>query len=84
MQKILIADDEAKLRRLIKDFLNAKGYETVEAEDGNQALNAFLTDKEIALAVLDIMMPEMNGWELCKKIRETSNIPIIFLTARSE
>ena len=84
MQKILIADDEAKLRRLIKDFLNAKGYETVEAEDGTQALNAFLNDKEIALAVLDIMMPEMNGWELCKKIRETSNIPIIFLTARSE
>lgn len=84
MQKILIADDEAKLRRLIKDFLTAKGYETVEAEDGIQALNAFLNDKEISLAVLDIMMPEMNGWELCKKIRETSNIPIIFLTARSE
>ena len=63
MQKILIADDEAKLRRLIKDFLAAKGYCAVEAEDGAQALRAFESDKDIALAVLDIMMPEMNGWE---------------------
>lgn len=84
MQKILIADDEAKLRRLIKDFLTAKGYKTIEAEDGQQALNAFYSDDSIALAVLDIMMPEKNGWEVCKKIRETSDIPIIFLTARSE
>lgn len=84
MQKILIADDEAKLRRLIKDFLSAKGFQTVEAEDGLQALRAFESDKDIALAVLDIMMPEMNGWETCRKIRETSDIPIIFLTARGE
>ncbi|MDD6219634.1 MAG: response regulator transcription factor [Clostridia bacterium] len=84
MQKILIADDEAKLRRLIKDFLAAKGYCAVEAEDGAQALRAFESDKDIALAVLDIMMPEMNGWEVCRKIRETSDIPVIFLTARGE
>ena len=84
MQKILIADDEAKLRRLIRDFLSANGYQTVEAEDGLQALRAFESDKDIALAVLDIMMPEMNGWETCRKIRETSDIPIIFLTARGQ
>ena len=63
MQKILIADDEAKIRRIIRDFLTAKGFETVEAEDGAQALRVFSENSDIALAVLDIMMPEMNGWE---------------------
>lgn len=84
MQKILIADDEAKIRRIIRDFLTAKGFETVEAEDGAQALRVFSENSDIALAVLDIMMPEMNGWEVCRKIRETSDIPVIFLTARGE
>ena len=82
MQKILIADDEAKIRRIIRDFLTAKGFETVEAEDGAQALRVFAENSDIALAVLDIMMPEMNGWEVCRKIRETSDVPVIFLTAR--
>ena len=82
MQKILIADDEAKIRRIIRDFLAAKGFETVEAEDGAQALRVFSENGDIALAVLDIMMPEMNGWEVCRKIRETSDVPVIFLTAR--
>ena len=82
MQKILIADDEAKIRRIIRDFLTAKGFETVEAEDGAQALHVFAENSDIALAVLDIMMPEMNGWEVCRKIRETSDVPVIFLTAR--
>ena len=84
MQKILIADDEAKIRRIIRDFLTAKGFETVEAEDGAQALRVFSENSDIALAVLDIMMPEMNGWEVCRKIRETSDVPVIFLTARGE
>ena len=84
MQKILIADDEAKIRRIIRDFLTAKGFETVEAEDGEQALRFFAENSDIALAVLDIMMPEMNGWEVCRKIRETSDVPVIFLTARGE
>ena len=84
MQKILIADDEAKIRRIIRDFLTAKGFETVEAEDGAQALHVFAENSDIALAVLDIMMPEMNGWEVCRKIRETSDVPVIFLTARGE
>ena len=84
MQKILIADDEAKIRRIIRDFLTAKGFETVEAEDGEQALRVFAENSDIALAVLDIMMPEMNGWEVCRKIRETSDVPVIFLTARGE
>ena len=84
MQKILIADDEAKIRRIIRDFLTAKGFETVEAEDGAQALRVFSENSDIALAVLDIMMPEMNGWEVCRKIRETSYVPVIFLTARGE
>ena len=84
MQKILIADDEAKIRRIIRDFLTAKGFETVEAEDGAQALRVFSENSDIALAVLDIMMPEMYGWEVCRKIRETSDIPVIFLTARGE
>lgn len=84
MQKILIADDEAKIRRIIRDFLTAKGFETVEAEDGAQALRVFSENSDIALAVLDIMMPEKNGWEVCRKIRETSDVPVIFLTARGE
>ena len=84
MQKILIADDEAKIRRIIRDFLTAKGFETVEAEDGAQALRVFAENSDIALAVLDIMMPEMNGWEVCRKIRKTSDVPVIFLTARGE
>lgn len=76
--------DKAKIRRIIRDFLTAKGFETVEAEDGAQALRVFSENSDIALAVLDIMMPEMNGWEVCRKIRETSDVPVIFLTARGE
>lgn len=85
MKKILIADDEALIRRLVCDFLHKNGYETVEAENGAQALKLFSSERgEIDLAVLDIMMPEMDGWEVCRRIRETSNVPIIFLTARSQ
>ncbi|MBO4894127.1 MAG: response regulator transcription factor [Clostridia bacterium] len=84
MKKILVADDEALIRRLICDFLHKNEYVTVEAENGRVALELFNSQRDIALAVLDIMMPEVDGWEVCRKIREKSNIPIILLTARSQ
>ena len=84
MSKILVADDEALIRRLICDFLHKNGYETVEAENGAEALEKFNNIKGIDLAVLDIMMPEIDGWEVCRTIRGKSDIPIILLTARSQ
>lgn len=84
MKKILIADDEALIRRLVCDFLRKNGYETVEAENGAEALRQFNAHNDIALAVLDIMMPEIDGWEVCRRIRSTSSIPVIILTARSQ
>ena len=83
-KKILIIDDELKMRILIRDFLRKEGFETIEASNGNDALNLFLEDKEIDLIILDVMMPQMNGWDVCKKIRNYSNsIPILMLTAKS-
>lgn len=85
MKKIIVADDEMRIRKLVGDFLKKEGYEPIEAEDGQQALDLF--DKyqdSVSLLILDIMMPEYNGWEVCRKIRETSDVPIILLTARSE
>lgn len=83
-KKILIVDDELKMRILIRDFLRKEGFETIEASNGNDALNLFLEDKEIDLIILDIMMPQMDGWDVCKKIRNYSNsIPILMLTAKS-
>lgn len=83
-KKILIVDDELKMRILIRDFLRKEGFETIEASNGNDALNLFLEDKEIDLIILDVMMPQMDGWEVCKKIRNYSNsIPILMLTAKS-
>lgn len=85
MQKIIIADDEERIRRLVGDFLKKAGYEVIEAEDGDSAYNTFLNHAEsIDLIILDIMMPGINGWEVCKKIREISTVPVIMLTARSE
>ena len=85
MQKILIADDEAKIRRIIRDFLAAKGFETVEAEDGAQALRVFSENGDIALAVLDIMMPGLDGLEVLKRAREKGvGTPVLFLTAKAE
>ncbi len=84
MKKILIADDEALIRRLICDFLRKNGYETLEADNGAEALRQFNSHNDIDLAVLDIMMPEIDGWEVCRRIRSTSSIPIIILTARSQ
>lgn len=84
MPKILIADDEALIRRLVRDFLNKAGYETVEAVNGLDAIEKFHAIKDIDLVICDIMMPEADGWEVCKKIRETSAVPFLMLTARSQ
>lgn len=81
--KVLVVDDEALMRKLVRDFLVKKEYEVVEAEDGEQALDIFYSDKSISLIILDVMMPKMNGWQVCREIRETSKVPIIMLTAKS-
>lgn len=82
--KILVVDDESRMRKIVRDFLVRKGYEVIEAGDGESALDEFYKTKSIALVILDVMMPKMNGWEVCKEIRETSKVPIIMLTAKSE
>ena len=82
--KILVVDDESRLRKLVKDFLQKEGYTVLEASNGEEALDIFYADKEISLVLLDIMMPKMDGWETCKELREISEVPIIMLTARSD
>ena len=82
--KILVVDDESRMRKLVKDFLVKKEFEVLEAEDGEQALDVFFTTKEIALVILDIMMPKIDGWEVCREIRKHSTVPIIMLTAKSD
>ena len=82
---ILIVDDEARMRKLIKDFLVAKGYKIIEAEDGEKALEIFEKNQpKISLILLDVMMPKLDGWSVLRQIRQTSNVPIIMLTARGE
>ena len=82
---VLVVDDEARMRKLIKDFLNAKGYNILEAEDGEKALEVFESQKEkIGLILLDVMMPKLDGWSVLRQIRQTSKVPIIMLTARGE
>lgn len=83
-KKILIADDEERIVSLVSDFLTSAGYETVTAADGRQALDIFNSQSDISLAIIDIMMPEIDGWTLTKEIRKTSNLPIIMLSARAE
>ena len=82
--KILVVDDESRMRKLVKDFLTKDGYIVLEAEDGQQALDVFYEVKDIALIILDVMMPKRDGWEVCREIRENSKVPIIMLTAKSE
>lgn len=84
MAKILVADDEQLIRRLIGDCLSKEGHTVLEAEDGAEALEIFKNNPDISLALLDIMMPEVDGWQVCRKIRETSGIPIILVSARSQ
>ncbi len=82
---ILIVDDESRMRKLIKDFLLAKGYSILEAEDGEKALQIFEENSEkISLILLDVMMPKLDGWSVLRQIRQTSKVPIIMLTARGE
>ncbi|MDO5410539.1 MAG: response regulator transcription factor [Lachnospiraceae bacterium] len=81
--KILLVDDEPRLRKMVKDFLRRAEYDVVEAENGKQALEIFFSDSRIDLIILDVMMPEMNGWEVCREIRKESQVPIIMLTAKS-
>lgn len=82
--KILMVDDEARMRKLVSDFLTIKGYKVLEAEDGEQAVDIFFKEKDISLIILDVMMPKMDGWQVCKVIRQYSQVPIVMLTARSE
>ncbi|MBR5497656.1 MAG: response regulator transcription factor [Clostridia bacterium] len=84
MRKILVADDEELIRNLVCDFLVREGYEPMAACDGEEALTLFNENPDIALVILDIMMPNIDGWEVCRTIRETSNVPVIMLTARSQ
>ena len=82
--KILVVDDESRMRKLVKDFLVRQGYTVLEAADGMEAMDYFYEDKDIALIILDVMMPKMDGWQVCREIRMHSQVPIIMLTARSE
>lgn len=82
--KIMVADDELKIRELLSDFLTDEGYEVVLAADGKEALDTFKSVSDIDLIILDVMMPYVDGWRVCKEIRKTSRVPIIMLTARSE
>ena len=82
--KILVVDDEARMRKLVRDFLSIKGFSVVEAADGEEALDRFFEQKDIALILLDVMMPKLDGWEVLKTIRKYSQIPVLMLTARGE
>lgn len=82
--KILIVDDESRMRKLVRDFLVRQNYDVIEAGDGEEALDIFYATKDIALILLDVMMPKMNGWDVCREIRENSKVPVIMLTAKSD
>jgi len=82
--KILVVDDESRMRKLVRDFLVKSNYEVLEAEDGEQAVDIFLKVNDIALIVLDIMMPKLDGWQVCREIRSYSKVPIIMLTAKGD
>lgn len=82
--KILVVDDESRMRKLVKDFLAKKNFQVLEAGDGEEAMDIFYKEKDIALLILDVMMPRMDGWEVCREIRKNSKVPIIMLTARSD
>ena len=82
--KILIVDDESRMRKLIRDFMEREGYQILEASDGVEAMDLFYMHKDIDLIILDVMMPRMDGWEVCKEVRRYSKVPIVMLTARAE
>ena len=82
--KVLVVDDEARMRKLVRDFLVKQDFEVLEAGDGEKAVEVFYEQKDIALIILDVMMPKMDGWEACREIRRYSQVPIIMLTAKSD
>ena len=82
--KVLVVDDESRMRKLVKDFLSKKGYIVLEAGDGEEAVDIFMNNKDIGLIILDVMMPKMDGWQVCREIRQYSRVPIIMLTAKSD
>ena len=82
--KILVVDDESRMRKLVKDFLARAHFEVLEAADGEEALDLFYQDKEIALIILDVMMPKINGWDVCREVRAASKVPIIMLMAKGD
>lgn len=82
--KILVVDDENRMRKLVSDFLEKENFQVFQAENGMEALEVFREEKDIELIILDVMMPRLNGWQVCEKIRETSQVPIIMLTARTD
>lgn len=82
--KILVVDDESRMRKLVRDFLERAGFQVLEAGDGMEALDLFYEDQGISLIILDVMMPKMDGWEVCREIRKESKVPIIMLTARGD
>lgn len=82
--KILVVDDESRMRKLVRDFLVKQNYEVLEAADGEAAMDIFYGNKDIALLILDVMMPKMDGWEVCREVRAESKVPIIMLTAKSD
>lgn len=82
--KIMVVDDESRMRKLVKDFLGKRGYDVVEAENGEVAVDTFFEQNDISLIILDVMMPKMDGWQVCREIRQYSKVPIIMLTAKSD
>lgn len=82
--KILVVDDESRMRKLVRDFLVKKDFEVLEAADGEAAVDIFYAERNISLVILDVMMPKMDGWEVCREIRKNSKVPIIMLTAKSD
>lgn len=82
--KVLVVDDESRMRKLVRDFLVKKDFEVIEAEDGEKAIDIFFSDKDISLVILDVMMPKMDGWQVCREIRAHSQVPVIMLTAKSD
>ena len=82
--EILVVDDESRMRKLVKDFLQKSNYKVIEAEDGSQAIDIFFNNQNIALIILDVMMPKVDGWQVCREIRSYSKVPIIMLTAKTD
>ena len=84
MARVLVVDDESRMRKLVKDFLGREGYQVLEAGDGMEAMEVFYDEKDIALIILDVMMPRLNGQSALMKLREKSRIPVIILSAKTE